>query len=551
MKKINLLFTLLVAFAFLMADAQETIKPFNYAIDVRGKIYARTSMTVGLTGSDYTLPAERGDSGQVMVTDVSGNLSWQTIAGSGAWGLTGNTGTNPTTNFIGTTDDSSLIIQPAAGYVGIGLTTPIAKLHVLGSFLQKQEYNGGDYVEISADTMNKLTFTVLENAFSHNGSVTINADGVGIQQTGALDGSSGISVSGGILALYADAGTTPDSAATIGIGQKQVWFDFVTTSGNHQYTFPNDTGSVGQVLGVVSNNDFGLSNLDWVNPSFDTAVCHTKLFVDTIEACSPLVLAGTSVEFKIGDKDYTFPTDTGTVGQVLKVSSNDENGNCALAWSNESATLQQVTDNGAVTTNAIEVNGLISNNGVSTNTLILTDFGYSNVENISVSDGSVYFDCAHYPGQNFILETSFLSAQRNIYLPDTSAVLITSVNGRLSSDGKGTINFIEAFADSTALTSADASLLAFNSDPSASAIYRIGGYLTITAISGTVTMLVNYIDQNGNGQDLTIGAGTTATARECNDMQIRVQANTGITIYTTVGGTATYDVGATIEFVRF
>jgi trimeric autotransporter adhesin len=45
--------------------------------------------------------------GKVLTTDANGNASWQ-VAGGGGWSLTGNAGTNPLTNFIGTTDNFRL-----------------------------------------------------------------------------------------------------------------------------------------------------------------------------------------------------------------------------------------------------------------------------------------------------------------------------------------------------------------------------------------------------------------------------------------------------------
>jgi hypothetical protein len=47
-----------------------------------------------------------------------------------AWELTGNSGTNPATNFLGTTDGKPLSLQPETGNVGIGTTGPTAKLEV-------------------------------------------------------------------------------------------------------------------------------------------------------------------------------------------------------------------------------------------------------------------------------------------------------------------------------------------------------------------------------------------------------------------------------------
>ncbi|MBA4155293.1 tail fiber domain-containing protein [Flavobacterium sp.] len=59
--------------------------------------------------------------GKILTSDANGTATWQN-ASANAWGLFGNAGTNPTTNFIGTTDDSDLVFKRFnvnAGRVGI------------------------------------------------------------------------------------------------------------------------------------------------------------------------------------------------------------------------------------------------------------------------------------------------------------------------------------------------------------------------------------------------------------------------------------------------
>lgn len=74
------------------------------------------------------------------------NGAWKKIAdlseATANWSLTGNSGTNPATNFIGTIDGQPLVVRTnnaerlrvdAAGNVGIGTNNPTAKLNVDGS----------------------------------------------------------------------------------------------------------------------------------------------------------------------------------------------------------------------------------------------------------------------------------------------------------------------------------------------------------------------------------------------------------------------------------
>lgn len=67
-----------------------------------------------------------------------------TAGSQNAWSLTGNTGTNPTTNFIGTTDSQHLIIKTnnaermritSAGNIGIGTNASLEKLHISGNMM--------------------------------------------------------------------------------------------------------------------------------------------------------------------------------------------------------------------------------------------------------------------------------------------------------------------------------------------------------------------------------------------------------------------------------
>lgn len=71
----------------------------NYLLDVAG------------TGAFYGLRVSSGaTSGYVLTSDATGNATWQAPVSSG-WSLSGNAGTNPLTQFIGTTDAKDLVFK--------------------------------------------------------------------------------------------------------------------------------------------------------------------------------------------------------------------------------------------------------------------------------------------------------------------------------------------------------------------------------------------------------------------------------------------------------
>jgi hypothetical protein len=79
--------------------------------------------------------------GKVLVSDASGNATWQNPSSlsTTGWATLGNSGTTASTNFIGTTDSQDFVIKTAGaerarvlanGNVGVGVTVPTSKLEV-------------------------------------------------------------------------------------------------------------------------------------------------------------------------------------------------------------------------------------------------------------------------------------------------------------------------------------------------------------------------------------------------------------------------------------
>jgi hypothetical protein len=91
------------------------------------------------TGADFTITS--GVGGVIMIYD-GGRQRWRIMevtSGAVGWGLIGNSGTNPATDFIGTTDAQPLVVKTnstermrilSTGNIGIGTTTPDTKLHI-------------------------------------------------------------------------------------------------------------------------------------------------------------------------------------------------------------------------------------------------------------------------------------------------------------------------------------------------------------------------------------------------------------------------------------
>lgn len=92
----------------------------NYAGYFLGKVSIGTT-----TANNYIMPSSRGTNGQIMQTDGLGNVTWQSL-NSSSWLTTGNSGTVPATNFIGTTDDQDIVFKRnniRAGFLGNPNTT--------------------------------------------------------------------------------------------------------------------------------------------------------------------------------------------------------------------------------------------------------------------------------------------------------------------------------------------------------------------------------------------------------------------------------------------
>ena len=145
-----------------------------------GTTLSNTSLQIGAVA--YTWPGAQGAAGTVLTNNGSGTLTW--TAPTSGWGLTGNAGTNPATNFIGTTDAQPLRFATGAGgvermridalgNVGIGTSTPNAPLQFASSaalrkiVLFEQANNNHEFIGFGVGGFGTLNYQIPINSNAH------------------------------------------------------------------------------------------------------------------------------------------------------------------------------------------------------------------------------------------------------------------------------------------------------------------------------------------------------------------------------------------------
>ncbi len=99
-----------------LGSAGTTLGVLSLAGSTSGKVIIQPAVTAG--SWTMTLPDNAGTNTYVLQTNGSGVTSWVSPGSGSGWALTGNTGTTPGTNFVGTTDAQDLIFKTNGAQTG-------------------------------------------------------------------------------------------------------------------------------------------------------------------------------------------------------------------------------------------------------------------------------------------------------------------------------------------------------------------------------------------------------------------------------------------------
>jgi hypothetical protein len=330
------------------ADVQ---KSSGYAAYLLGRTSLGTSTT-----NRYLMPPTDGTANQVMTTDGSGNVTFQNPNIGNDWTLTGNTGTNAATNFIGTIDNEDLSFR-INNREHLRLTNR-GQLEVFNT--------GGGAIFIGEDAGENT------NPSAGSNSVFIGKSAGFSNYNGSLN------VAIGDRAMYSNEG----GLSNIGVGVFAL-YNNINGNNNLALGFRSGRGVEGSNNTFLGSDAGGVSTLHTKSGSVFigyqagySEVNSNRLYVENSNTSNPLIygefdnnILRVNGELQIGNPagtGYAFSSTDGTANQVLST-----NGAGNVSWTtptngditsvNAGTGLTGGGSTGAITLNAIGTNGLTTN----------------------------------------------------------------------------------------------------------------------------------------------------------------------------------------------
>lgn len=206
----------------------------RFTIDGSGKIGIATaapseqlhvSGNIRVTGQYLDSDNASGTDGQIL-TKVSGAVKWANAGAGTTWSLTGNASTNPTNNFVGTTDAQDLVFRTnnaerirvlSGGNVGIGVNNPGMKLAISSAgsqdgikIVNTDATNGDAAILFSTEGGDKFTIGVRDpnsQNFHISRGGNLNNNDLTLKQS---DGNVGVGASSAIQKLHVQTSGSSD-----------------------------------------------------------------------------------------------------------------------------------------------------------------------------------------------------------------------------------------------------------------------------------------------------------------------------------------------------
>jgi len=155
----------------------------NYVVDTSERSNALTIYKNGKMNINdaYNMPLTDGTANQVMTTDGLGNATWVSLQPNSDWFLTGNSGTDASVNFIGTTDDQDLVFKRNTVFSGaISSTNTSFGVSTLNQATTGNSNAAFGTFTLTANTTGEsnsaLGYNVLRNNTTSSGNIAIGFD---------------------------------------------------------------------------------------------------------------------------------------------------------------------------------------------------------------------------------------------------------------------------------------------------------------------------------------------------------------------------------------
>jgi hypothetical protein len=271
----------------------------------------------------YTLPASLTPTSTVeagiLQTDAFGNLSWldpSALGGGAGWALTGNSGTNPAVNFLGTTDAQPLVIrvgnQETFRFNPPGTSAPAWSI----------QRGGGDPRGLHAVDLQSARTAPTQVA---SGNYSVIGGGLGNTASGGfatVSGGGGNTASGGFATVGGGSDNTASgSRATVGGGGGNTASGgFATVGGGYQNTASGGAATVGggyqnTASGVVATVGGG-----YINTASGNYATVGGGALNTASGQYSAIPGGYNL--RVGDRSFGFSGQTSTTETNLSGNSN-------------------------------------------------------------------------------------------------------------------------------------------------------------------------------------------------------------------------------------